>query len=73
MLVKNNNNNNMIKDINIKNEIPKNLKIALCSLKERLLKLDEIKKSLMNTSKSIVLGKKKKLNPQQVVAKMYRN
>ena len=59
--------------MDIKNEIPKNLKIAHCSLKERVLKLDEIKKSLMNTSKSIVLGIKKKLNPQQVVAKMYQN
>jgi hypothetical protein len=40
--------------MDIKNEIPNNLKIVHCSLKERVLKLNEIKKSLLNTSKSIV-------------------
>ncbi len=38
----------MIKDINIKNEIPKNLKIAYCSLKERAEKLNEISGSEMH-------------------------
>ena len=48
----NNINKSTIEDINYDFEIPNNLKIAHCSIKERLLKLDEIKKSLMNFSKS---------------------
>ena len=48
----NNINKNTIEDINNDFKIPNNLKIAHCSLKERLLKLDEIKKSQMNFSQS---------------------
>ncbi len=44
----------MIKDINIKNEIPNNLKIAHCSIKERLLKLDAIEESKIGNSQSNV-------------------
>ena len=44
----------MIKDINIKNENPNNLKIAHCSLKERVLKLNAIEKSKKGNSQSNV-------------------
>ena len=40
--------------MDIKNEIPNNLKIAHCSLKERVLKLNAIKKSKKDNSQSNV-------------------
>ena len=59
--------------MDIKNEIPNNLKIAFCSLKERVKRLDTIEESKIGNSQSKVLGKKNKLNPKQVVARFYRN
>jgi hypothetical protein len=52
VLVKNNINKYTTGDINYDFEIPNNLKIAYCNLKERVLKLDEIKKNQKNISES---------------------